>query len=271
MKGRGGMPGDIALEIRGLSKKFGSFQAVKQVDLEVGRGEIFGFLGPNGAGKTTTIRMLTGLLEPSAGDALISGYSMWKKPLEAKKRMAFVPDQPILYPKLTGREYLRFVGSVFQMEERIFSKRMEEYLSLFQLESKADSLIESYSHGMKQKISICAALLHKPDILFLDEPTVGLDPKGARTLKTLLETLCRQGMTVFMSTHILQIAEQMCSRVGIIKNGEIIALGTMEELRPAQGKEGTSLEDLFLELTGDSDIIPLIKSLSEQNERGREL
>ncbi|MEH7390842.1 ABC transporter ATP-binding protein [Bacillus sp. JJ1503] len=256
-----------AIFVKNLSKRYGSYHAVKDVNFEIKNGELFCFLGPNGAGKTTTIKMMTGLLEPGSGQVEITGTDIWKSPLEAKRKMAYIPDQPILYPKLSGREFLRFIGSVFEIKQDEFEERMEKYLSLFELSGRADELIESYSHGMKQKINLCGALIHQPEVLFLDEPTVGLDPKGAKTLKNLLQSLCRQGMTVFMSTHILEIAEQMCDRVGIIKNGEIIAIGTMEELRQREGKTDTSLEDLFLELTGDSDVRQLITELSDDEEK----
>ncbi|MFD2445437.1 ABC transporter ATP-binding protein [Bacillus sp. CGMCC 1.16607] len=257
----------LSIKVMNLSKSYGSFHAVKDVNLDIKKGELFCFLGPNGAGKTTTIKMMTGLLEPSNGLVEIDGTNIWKSPIEAKRKMAYVPDHPILYPKLTGREFLRFIGSVFQIDQSVFEERMEKYLSLFQLDSRADELIESYSHGMKQKINLCAAFIHQPDVLFLDEPTVGLDPKGAKTLKNLLQALCRQGMTVFMSTHILEIAEQMCDRVGIIKNGEIIAIGTMDELRKQDGNDQSSLEDLFLELTGDLDMKSLIQELADDEEK----
>lgn len=251
-----------SIQIKKLQKNYGNYQAVKSLDLTVQKGELFCFLGPNGAGKTTTIKMMTGLLEPSAGDISICGIDIWKSPVEAKQHIAYVPDHPNLYPKLTGREFLRFIGSVFQMPQQTFEKRMEEYLELFQLTHRADELIEGYSHGMKQKISLCAALIHQPNVLFLDEPTVGLDPKSARTLKSLLRKLCDNGMTVFMSTHILEIAEQMCDRVGIIFEGELIALGTMEELREKGSKEHATLEDIFLQLTGDSDVQQMIDELA---------
>lgn len=251
-----------SIEINKLQKNYGSFEAVKALDLTVQKGELFCFLGPNGAGKTTTIKMMTGLLEPTEGVINICGIDIWKSPVEAKQHFAYVPDHPNLYPKLTGREFLRFIGSVFHMSQQTFEKRMEEYLQLFQLTGRADELMEGYSHGMKQKISLCAALIHQPDVLFLDEPTVGLDPKSARTLKTLLRKLCDNGMTVFMSTHILEIAEQMCDRVGIILQGELIALGTMEELREKGAEEQATLEDIFLQLTGDSDVQQMIDELA---------
>lgn len=259
-----------SIKIEALQKNYGSFEAVKSLNVTVQKGELFGFLGPNGAGKTTTIKMMTGLLEPTSGVIHICGIDMWKSPVDAKQHIAYVPDHPELYPKLTGREFLRFIGSVFRMPQQTFEKRMEEYLELFQLTDRADELIEGYSHGMKQKISLCAALIHQPDVLFLDEPTVGLDPKSARTLKTLLRTLCDRGMTVFMSTHILEIAEQMCDRVGIILDGRLIALGTMEELRETDVQKQATLEEIFLQLTGDADVQQMIDELATADEEQAE-
>ncbi|MFC4558994.1 ABC transporter ATP-binding protein [Virgibacillus kekensis] len=256
-----------SIKITNLAKTYGRHQAVDNLNLEIKKGELFGFLGPNGAGKTTTIKMLTGLLEPTSGTAEIHGIDMWKKPLEAKKRIAYVPDQPNLYPKLTGWDYLEFVASVFQVPQQQFQQKAKEMLHLFNLTKQANDLIESYSHGMKQKIAICGALVHEPDVLFLDEPTVGLDPKSARTLKNLLRELCDNGMTAFVSTHILEIAEQMCDRVGIILDGRIIALDTMAELKSSGGDSNLSLEDIFLELTGGEDQQALINEITDEGER----
>jgi ABC-2 type transport system ATP-binding protein len=254
---------NTSIKLFNLAKSYGKKLAVKGVDLEVTKGELFGFLGPNGAGKTTTIKMITGLLEPTSGYAELNGMNIWENPLEAKKVIAYVPDQPNLYPKLTGWDYLQFIASVFRVPEEEFQSKAEELLHTFGLSDRADELIESYSHGMKQKIAICGALVHEPDILFLDEPTVGLDPKSARNLKNLLIELCGQGMTVFMTTHILEIAEQMCDRIGIISDGNIIALGTMDELRTIDGRTEGSLEDIFLELTGGEDEQALIQEMFE--------
>ena len=256
---------DISIKLFNLAKSYGKTAAVKGVDLEVAKGELFGFLGPNGAGKTTTIKMITGLLEPTSGYAELNGINIWERPIEAKKLIAYVPDQTNLYPKLTGWDYLQFIGSVFRVPEEKFQAKAEELLHTFGLSDRADELIESYSHGMKQKIAICGALVHEPDILFLDEPTVGLDPKSARNLKNLLRKLCDQGMTAFITTHILEIAEQMCDRIGIISEGDIIALGTMEELRTLDGRTEGSLEDIFLELTGGEDQQALIKEISAES------
>lgn len=257
------MMGDTSIKTFNLMKQYGKQkEAVKGIDLEVKKGELFGFLGPNGAGKTTTIKMMTGLLEPTNGYVEVNGINIWESPLEAKKVIAYVPDQPNLYPKLTGRDYLQFMASVFQIPEEKFQSKSEMLLDTFGLTDRVDELIESYSHGMKQKIAICGALIHEPDILFLDEPTVGLDPKSARNLKNLLRELCDDGMTAFLTTHILEIAEQMCDRIGIISDGDIIALGTMDELRTIDGRTEGSLEDIFLELTGGEDQQAVIKEMS---------
>lgn len=253
----------MAIRLSDLSKRYGKNDAVKEVNLEIEKGELFGFLGPNGAGKTTTIKMLTGLLEPSGGIAEIKGINIWTSPIEAKKHLAYVPDHPNIYPKLTGWEYIQFVASVFGVSEDTYEKKAAELLETFSLTERADELIESYSHGMKQKIAICGALIHEPDVLFLDEPTVGLDPKSARALKNLLRKLCDEGMTAFVSTHILEIAEEMCDRVGIIANGEIVALGTMDELRQLEGTSEGSLEDIFLELTGGEAEQALIEEMAK--------
>ncbi|WP_077303093.1 ABC transporter ATP-binding protein [Virgibacillus pantothenticus] len=255
-----------AIRLTNLEKSYRRHKAVKDITLEVKKGELFGFLGPNGAGKTTTIKMLTGLLEPSSGTAAITGIDIWKNPIEAKKHIAYVPDQPNIYPKLTGWDYLEFIASVYRIPKDVFQEEARKLLDMFGLTNQAQDLIESYSHGMKQKIAICGALVHRPDVLFLDEPTVGLDPKSARTLKNLLRELCDSGMTVFLSTHILEIAEQMCDRVGIIFEGDIIALGTIEELRSRGEYADKSLEDIFLELTGGEDHQEIIQGLTNQGD-----
>lgn len=251
------------IKLTNLTKSYKKHQAVNNLNIDIQKGELFGFLGPNGAGKTTTIKMLTGLLEPTSGTAEIYGINIWTDPIKAKQRIAYVPDQPTIYPKLTGWDYLEFVASVFRIPHEKFQSKAKELLHIFDLSDQANDLIESYSHGMKQKIAICGALVHEPDVLFLDEPTVGLDPKSARNLKKLLRELCDNGMTAFISTHILEIAEQMCDRVGIILEGNIIALGTIEELRSKNDKENQSLEDIFIALTGDEEHQALINEISD--------
>lgn len=258
-----------SIKLTDIAKSYGKQEAVHNLNLEVPKGELFGFLGPNGAGKTTTIKMMTGLLEPSTGSVEIGGINIWKEPIKAKKLISYVPDQPNLYPKLTGWDYLEFIASVFRIPQDKFQAKAEELLHVFSLTDRADELIESYSHGMKQKIAICGALVHEPDVLFLDEPTVGLDPKSARSLKSLLGKLCDNGMTAFVSTHILEIAEQMCDRVGIISDGRIIALGTMDELKTHEDKGEQSLEDIFLELTGGEDQQDIISEISKEDQGDR--
>ena len=241
------------IELQDLSKNYGDKQAVKNVSLEVTGGEVFGFLGPNGAGKTTTIKMIVGLLKPSSGSVKVAGFDIQVQPLLAKAASGYVPDTPNLYAKLSGHELLRFVGDLFNLDRQQAAQRADELLQLLDLTAAADDTIDSYSHGMQQKASLAAALMHDPKVLVLDEPTVGLDPKSARLIKDLLRQLADRGAAVFLSTHILEIAERMCDRIGIINKGELVAVGTMAELR-SLGKAGeVSLEDIFLGLTGGAE------------------
>ncbi len=240
------------IELHDLCKKYGTKSAVNCINLKVYGGEVFGFLGPNGAGKTTTIKMIVGLLRPSAGTVKVGGYDIVSDPIQAKFSSGFVPDTPNLYSKLSARELLRFVGDLYSMETGRINHRTEELLRLFSLDDVGDNLIDSYSHGMQQKASLAAALMHNPKVLVLDEPTVGLDPKSARLIKDILRQLADRGSAVFVTTHILEIAERMCDRIGIINNGKLVAVGTMDELRETQHGE-TSLEDIFLSLTGGAE------------------
>lgn len=248
------------IEATALCKRYGALEAVGNLNLKVEAGEVFGFLGPNGAGKTTTIKMLAGLLTPTSGTSVLCGVNVQKDPVGAKKHLGYVPDTPDVYPKLTARELLRFVGELRGLDPEDTEKRIEEILHEFELSSRMDELISGYSHGMKQKVCIAAALLGKPKVLFLDEPTVGLDPRSARFVKDVLRKMADDGGTVFLSTHILEIAERMCDRVGIIQKGKLIAVGTVEELRRKTGEE-SSLEDLFLKLTGSSQHRDIIEEL----------
>jgi len=238
-----------------LTKSFGQLVAVDHVNLHVERGEIFGFLGPNGAGKTTTIKMLTGLLKPTSGRALIDGYDVVSHPMEAKRVIGFIPDQPFIYEKLTGVEFLKFIGSLFGMKKEDIQWRMSDLLDLFELDGWAEELIESYSHGMKQRLVMSAALLHNPKVIIVDEPMVGLDPKGINLVKSVFRQKSREGVTIFLSTHTLEIAQELCHRLGIVNGGKLIAMGTLSELMTAleeeTGQTGT-LESLFLTLTGKS-------------------
>ncbi len=232
-----------------LTKCFGEVRAVDELGLRVQRGEIFGFLGPNGAGKTTTIRLLVGLLRPDAGTIRIAGLDLAEEPLRARALMAYVPDTPYLYEKLTGREFIHFVAGLYNVAPERATSRVNELLPLFDLADRADDLIQGYSHGMRQKTVLAAALVHDPEVLFLDEPTVGLDPRSARLMRDIFRQLAQRGVTIFLSTHILEVAERMCGRVGIIDDGRLIALGTVSELHQQADQSGT-LEDIFLALTG---------------------
>jgi ABC-2 type transport system ATP-binding protein len=238
------------IELSGLTKRYGSFTAVDALDLRVPKGELFGFLGPNGAGKTTTLRMLAGILRPTSGTARIGGIDVAADPMRAKSILGFIPDRPFIYEKLTGAEFLRFVGGLYSQNGKDIDRRSSELLALFDLEDWRDELVESYSHGMRQKLIISSALVHRPDVIVVDEPMVGLDPKAARILKDLFREYVRRGHTIMMSTHTLEVAETMCDRIGIMQNGKIRALGTMDELRAESEEGNTGLEDIFLRLTG---------------------
>ena len=249
------------IETRSLCKQYNTLTAVKNLDLTVGGGELFGFLGPNGAGKTTTIRMLTGLLKPTSGTATVAGYDIVASPLQVKAAIGYLAENPFLYEKLTGREFLRFIADLYQVSEQGRWGRIQQLLELFEMEAKADELIGSYSHGMRQKIGLCSVLVHNPRVLFLDEPTTGLDPRSARLVKDILRGLVAKGVTVFMSSHILEIVENMCDRVGIIDRGELVAVGTVDELRGQA--TGSSLEDIFLSLTGGAEYKEIAEYLQE--------
>lgn len=240
------------LSIKGLSKSYSKnkVKAVDGLNLEVKAGEIYGFLGPNGAGKTTTIKMIVGLLRPDAGTIVVNGHDVIKDPVVAKASIAFVPDTPELFDKLTGVDYLNFMGDIYGVSTEDRRKRAKKLLAMFDLEAAAGDLISSYSHGMRQKMALTGALLSQPKVMILDEPMVGLDPKSAHLFKELMNEHCAEGGTVFFSTHVLDVAERLCHRVGIIKSGKLIAEGTMDQLKAnMQGSSGESLEKIFLELT----------------------
>jgi ABC-2 type transport system ATP-binding protein len=247
------MPEQTLIETHNLLKRYGNKIAVENVSLQVHGGEVFGFLGPNGAGKTTTIKMIVGLLQPTSGTVMVAGYDVQSQPLLAKASSGYVPDTPNLYAKLSGRELLQFVGDLYDMDRKQAAQRTDELLRMFDLAAVAGDTVDSYSHGMQQKASLACALMHDPKVLVLDEPTVGLDPKSARLIKDILRQMAERGAAVFLSTHILEIAERMCDRIGIINKGELVAVGTMSELR-SLGKAGeVSLEDIFLGLTGGAE------------------
>lgn len=249
---------DYCLEIKNLSKKYRDFVAVDSINLNVRSGIVFGFLGPNGAGKTTTIKMIGGLLKPTSGEIIVCGNNLALEPIKAKSLVGFVPDRPYLYEKLTGIEYLRFIGGIYGLSDEDIEKRSIELLNLFEIFQFKDELIENYSHGMKQRLVICGALLHRPRLFIIDEPLVGLDPKGARLLKRVFTELAKKsGCTVFMSTHTLGMVEELCDELAIIHHGRIIFSGNIEEMKRLSNKKDANLEELFLQLTGGDEQIPL--------------
>lgn len=240
------------IAIHDLVKNYGSFTAVDGVTLEVGRGEIHGFLGPNGAGKTTTIRMIAGLLKPSSGRILVNGHNLQSEPELAKASLGFIPDRPFIYEKLTAGEFLRFHAGLYGLDGPGVPERVREMLELFELSRWEDELVESFSHGMKQRLVMCAAFLHRPQAVLVDEPMVGLDPRGARLIKDVFRRMSERGVAILMSTHTLEVAQEMCDRISIILKGKIIARGTVPELRAMAGNPDDQLTSVFLKLTGGS-------------------
>jgi ABC-2 type transport system ATP-binding protein len=239
------------ITIKNLTKQFGSLLAVNDLSLEVAPGEIFGFLGPNGAGKTTTLKIMAGVLAPTAGDVEIMGFSVLTQPSQAKALTGYIPDRPFLYDKLTGLEFLHFVGGLYGLLPNKTDKEIEERLNLFDLWDWRHELIESYSHGMKQRLIISSALIHHPRVLIVDEPMVGLDPKGVRIVKRLFQKETSRGMTIFLSTHTLSTAQEICGWIGIIQKGSLIALGSIDSFSKEADWKAKGLEALFLKLTGD--------------------
>ena len=238
------------IRLEGLTKTYGKFVAVDNIDLHVPRGTMFGFVGPNGAGKTTTLRIIAGIMRPTAGRIWLGGDDVVADPMAAKARLGFIPDRPFLYEKLTGAEFLRFVAGLYRQDGEVVEKRIDELLDVFELSQWKHELIESYSHGMRQKLIISSALIHRPECIVVDEPMVGLDPKAARLLKDIFRQFVDRGGTVLMSTHTLEVAETICDRIAIIQTGKIVAQGTMAELREQTAAGDASLEELFLKLTG---------------------
>ncbi len=236
------------IELINLTKDYGTVLAVNNLNLRVATGEIYGFIGPNGAGKTTTIRMMGGIIEPTSGKVIISGIDMKEDPLRAKKIIGFVPDRPFLYEKLTGMEFLKFIADIYEVETNIITPRAQELLEKFALTDWAHEIIEAYSHGMKQRLIIAAALMHDPRVLVIDEPMVGLDPAAVRMVKDMLKNLSRQNVTIFVSTHTLSIAEDLCDRIGVIHKGALLAQGSIAELNLAARTGNAGLEEVFLTL-----------------------
>jgi len=248
------------IEAENLTKKFGDLIAVSSINLSVKGGEIYGFLGPNGAGKTTTIRMLTGSLTSTSGEIYILGMDMNKHSMEIKKRIGVVPEEPNMYENLKGLEFIDFIIDIYKIQKKETLDRLNELSDAFGIDY-LDGYIGDYSHGMKQKLMVSSVLMRKPKVIFLDEPTVGLDARSAKILKMLLKKYTKEGSAIFMSTHILEIAEKMCDRIGIINNGKIIAEGTLNELLSLSKEGNKTLEDLFLELTGGEELEDIIKEL----------
>ncbi len=241
------------IKLSNLTKRYGKLVAVNGINLEVEAGQVFGFLGPNGAGKTTTIKMMAGLLQPTSGSIIIGGYDVQQEPIKAKSICGFIPDRPYLYEKLTAVEFLQFISELFAMKNP--KARIAELLDLFGLSEWAGELVENFSHGMKQRLVMASSLLHDPRVLVVDEPMVGLDPRGARLVKDLFRELAARGITVFMSTHTLEIVEQMCDRVAIINRGDIIAEGSVEDLGRMASMPDSRLESIFLRLTGGDEAV----------------
>ncbi|MGC8579591.1 MAG: ABC transporter ATP-binding protein [bacterium] len=242
------------IEIKSLTKIYTNLKAVDNVSLEIKEGELFSLLGPNGAGKTTLMKIIVGLLNPTSGDVVIDGHSILKEPISAKRLMGFIPDRPFVYEKLTGFEYILFVANMYNLDGINTEKRAKELLELFSLTNFANEIIEGYSHGMKQRLVFASAMIHDPKYLIVDEPMVGLDPRGITLLKAIFRGMKKRGKTILMSTHDLYIAEQLSDRIGIINEGRMIALGTAQQLKEQAGIKGGDLEKVFLKLTHE-DII----------------
>src|SRR5436305_15224229 len=249
------------IRLTALSKRYGSFTAVDALDRSGPDGEMFGFLGPNGEGKTTTLRMIAGILQPTSGSIHLAGIDLAEDPLAAKSKLGFIPDRPFIYEKLTGAEFLRFVAGLYGQDGDKVEHRGRELMALFDLEEWADALVESYSHGMRQKLIISSAFIHRPEVIVVDEPMVGLDPKAARILKDLFREYTNRGHTIMMSTHTLEVAESLCDRIAIIQAGVIRACGTMADLRSSAQTGTEGLEQIFLRLTGENAARALVDVL----------
>jgi len=245
------------IEIKNVSKSFGKNKAVEDLTLHIKKGEFFGFLGPNGAGKTTTIKMMTGLLSPDHGLVEICGIDVVKNPEAAKRNIGFIPDTPYIYEKLSGREYIDFIAGLYNIPRAKAEKNTRRLFEIFGMDGWTNDRCEEYSHGMRQKILYCAAFMHEPEVLIIDEPMVGLDPQSTRLVKDLMKQYAELGNTVFVSTHTLSLAEELCDRIGIINQGKLVVAGSLEELRKFAASEGENLETLFLKITGSSRLSDL--------------
>jgi ABC-2 type transport system ATP-binding protein len=250
-----------AVNLNNVTKRYNEIVAVNNINLTINTGEIFALLGPNGSGKSTTLKMLMGLLQPTAGSVNVLGIDVQRDPVAVKRQVGYVPESPDVYEFLTGIEYLDFIGDIYGVPPAEKQQRINEYLKALQLEGREGDMINSYSDGMKKKISLISAFLHKPKLLILDEPLNALDPRSARIVKDYLQSLKTQGVTTILSTHVLEIAEAVCDRIGIMYQGNILALGTMSELRQMSKMEKSGLEDIFLKLTGTGDLKPVVEEL----------
>jgi ABC-2 type transport system ATP-binding protein len=256
-----GMSSAYAVELRGVTKRYNEILAVNNLNLTIPTGEIFALLGPNGSGKSTTLKMLLGLLQPTAGQVTVLGIDVQKDPVAVKRQVGYVPESPNVYEFLTGIEYLDFIADIYSVPNAEKQQRITEYLKALQLEGREGDMINSYSDGMKKKVSLIGAFLHKPKLLILDEPLNALDPRSARIVKDYLHQLKSQGVTTILSTHVLEIAEAVCDRIGIMYQGNIIALGNMNELRERASAPDSGLEDIFLKLTGTGDLRAVVEEL----------
>ena len=252
------------IRIEKLEKRYGRFQALHPLDLQIESGEVFGFLGPNGAGKTTAIRLISGVLPPTAGRVWIDGIDLQRQPVEARRRIGFIPDRPYLYEKLTAREFIEFVGGLYDIPRSQILARGDELLATHGLLEFQHNLIEGFSHGMKQRLVLCATLVHQPQVLIVDEPMVGLDPQGAREIKNVFRRMADEGHTVFLSTHTLDVAEEVCDHIGIIHKGALVALGTMDDLRKSVAAGDADLEDVFLRVVNEQADTPRGASIGAQ-------
>jgi len=250
-----------AVELRGVTKRYNEILAVNNINLAINSGEIFALLGPNGSGKSTTLKMLLGLVPPTAGSLTVLGLDVQKDPIAVKRQVGYVPESPDVYEFLTGIEYLDFIADIYNVPPTEKQQRINEYLKALQLEGREGDMINSYSDGMKKKISLISAFLHKPKLLILDEPLNALDPRSARIVKNFLQELKTQGVTTILSTHVLEIAEAVCDRIGIMYQGSILALGNMNQLREEASLPGSGLEDIFLKLTGTGDLKAVVEEL----------
>jgi ABC-2 type transport system ATP-binding protein len=244
-----------------LVKRYGEHIAVNDVSLQVKAGEVFGFLGPNGAGKTSTIKIIMGLMKPTSGTVTIDGHDIQRDPISAKKVLGYIPDRPILYEKLTAWEYMKFIAGIYDIGEKDLRERGMQYLEIFELSDWVNELVENFSHGMKQRLNLSAVFTRNPKVLILDEPLIGLDPRGARLLKEMLNTSRNNGMCILMSTHILEIAEQMCDRMAIINKGRVVFTGTSNDMKQQAHTPESGLEQVFLHLTGGEDVVNIVKEL----------